>query len=459
MTRYIHTIFSFLLITLLLASCSSEESKEPKEKEESTQVVTEEKPVQTEDEEKENVYEVLTEAPIPPVTVEEIISQPVGELAGMNHQEDIEVFVERLKELPELKEADKEVIEQYWNTVYHLFAEDFPSPQDLIDSWKTVSFGSPDMEDTRYQFKEQFNVEIILDASGSMAGYIGNKTKMEIAKETIQNFTSNLPEGANIGLRVYGHKGSGSDSDKSLSCSSSELIYEIRPFEQGNFHDALNRFAPAGWTPTGLALNEAAKDLAQYPGEQNTNIIYLVSDGIATCDDDPVTAAKNIADSNIQPIINVIGFDVDADGQNQLKDLANAAGGIYSNATSQDQLQSELDKAQDMAKKWEEWKASATNEAKHAHYNQFFDALRFQTDWSKTNQQQSNNIWYTLIELKDEGYISEQVYDSLNQLRKQHFDLVVQEGQKIYEDLRSINEDNLQDMLKQIEEKYQQQDT
>lgn len=60
------------------------------------------------------------------------------------------------------------------------------------------------------------NIAILLDASGSMAQKIGGKTKMDLAKEAVNQFVSSMPEGSNVSLRVYGHKGSNSDNDKNF---------------------------------------------------------------------------------------------------------------------------------------------------------------------------------------------------------------------------------------------------
>lgn len=70
--------------------------------------------------------------------------------------------------------------------------------------------------------------------------------------------------------------------------------------------------------------------MAHLDGETNTNLIYFVSDGIETCGGDPVRAAKEIAESNIQPVVHIIGFDVPSDEQQQLKDMAGAANGMDS---------------------------------------------------------------------------------------------------------------------------------
>lgn len=58
------------------------------------------------------------------------------------------------------------------------------------------------------------NVEIVLDASGSMVKKIGDKTMMEIAKESIKQVLSEMPANAKVGIRVFGHKGDNTASKK-----------------------------------------------------------------------------------------------------------------------------------------------------------------------------------------------------------------------------------------------------
>ena len=183
-------------------------------------------------------------------------------------------------------------MDYFYSELLKLIQDDFQGPEELIKQMRFQAIGNPEMEDSRYQFKENLNVEIILDASGSMAQSAGGKIKMEAAKDSITEFVSQLPEGAKIGLRVYGHKGSNADSDMALSCSSSDMVYAMAPMDQGQFQAALDSVQPTGWTPTGLALGEAKKDLAQFDGQNNTNIVYLVSDGVSTCNDDPVSCMR-----------------------------------------------------------------------------------------------------------------------------------------------------------------------
>ena len=150
--------------------------------------------------------------------------------------------------MPKIDETpEQETVKAYWAKLLSLFAEDYPDPADLLSEWKMTEFGNPEWNDPRLQFKENYNVEIILDASGSMANVIGDKTMMELAKEAIRDFAAALPEEANVGLRVYGHKGSNADADKKVSCESSELVYDIQPYDEDKLKEALiNLSVPAG---------------------------------------------------------------------------------------------------------------------------------------------------------------------------------------------------------------------
>jgi hypothetical protein len=119
------------------------------------------------------------------------------------------------------------------------------------------------------------------------------------------------------------------------------------------FSRTINTFQPTGWTPIAASLEEAEEDFSSYSSEGQTNLIYIVSDGIETCDGDPVAAAQEINSSNIQAIVNVIGFDVDAQAKAQLQAVAQAGGGQYVEARSAE----ELTKAFEMTVDWDEWNA------------------------------------------------------------------------------------------------------
>jgi Ca-activated chloride channel homolog len=189
------------------------------------------------------------------------------------------------------------------------------------------------------ELKEQINIQLILDSSGSMAEQIGGETKLTIAQRVMSAFVTTIPAEANVALRVYGHVGSNQEQDRPESCAGTELFYDFQPLDQQTFATAINAFTPTGWTPIAASLQAAQQDFAQYDGATHSNFIYLVSDGIETCDGDPVAAARDLHESNIQAIVNIIGFDVDAEAARQLREVAEAGGGEYFEARSAQELQ------------------------------------------------------------------------------------------------------------------------
>ncbi len=74
-------------------------------------------------------------------------------------------------------------------------------------------------------------------------------------------------------------------------------------------------------------MKEAKKDLEEQQEENTENVMYIVSDGKKACGGDPVKVAKELNQSDIKAVVNIIGFDVDDQGQRALKAAAKAGGG------------------------------------------------------------------------------------------------------------------------------------
>lgn len=186
------------------------------------------------------------------------------------------------------------------------------------------------------------NILLILDSSGSMAAQISGKSKMEIAKEAVRNYVDQLVGNENtaLALMVYGHAGSNLEKDKAVSCQTIDLVY---PFSSPNlveFDQALTAFQPTGWTAIGGSLAKAAEIFQGK--EQDENYVIVISDGIETCDTNPVTAAQTLKNSGISPQIDVIGFAVDARTKSQLEQVASIGGGQYFSADTADELNNTL---------------------------------------------------------------------------------------------------------------------
>ncbi len=199
------------------------------------------------------------------------------------------------------------------------------------------------------------NTLIILDASGSMATMIGSESKMAMAKEAIKSFVTTVGGNGTIGLMVYGHKGSNATSSKAVSCSSAELIGPLGSTTSTTIDGYLAQFKPTGWTPIGLAIENAISAFSGKVGQKNQ--IIIVSDGVETCGTDPAgKAAKALASaSKIQ--VNVIGFAVATNEQTALSDIAKAGGGTFKTANSTSELEAQFEAGH---KNFQNFQADAT---------------------------------------------------------------------------------------------------
>ncbi|WP_368976779.1 VWA domain-containing protein [Caldifermentibacillus hisashii] len=255
-------------------------------------------------------------------------------------------------------------------------------------------------------------------------------------------------------MRVYGHKGTGSDLDKPLSCSSSELVYPISNYNEGEFQAALNKFSPSGWTPIGLALREAKNDLASFDGANNTNIVYLVSDGIDTCEDQPIEAAKDLYSSNISPIINVIGFDVDNEGQNQLREIAAATEGIYGTVTNEGELQKELDNLSNLVEQWKEWLEQGKQQLDYKKVNNELDIFTYITreEVKKTNEKVKVEL--ILYRLHNANRFNDEAYEYLNKINNEYHQWIQEEVDQFEKELKALNEASYSEAIKALEDKY-----
>lgn len=185
-------------------------------------------------------------------------------------------------------------------------------------------------------------VLLMLDASGSMAAREGGATKLAVAQDALLSFAAQVPADAQVGLRVYGHRGSNREADKAVSCRGTELVRAFAPYEQAGFASAVRSFQPRGFTPIAASLQAAAQDFAKAGATDAGNVVYLVSDGIETCGGDPTAAARALNASDVRVVVNVIGFDVDAQAERQLRAVAEAGGGQYVGARGADELRRAL---------------------------------------------------------------------------------------------------------------------
>jgi len=192
-------------------------------------------------------------------------------------------------------------------------------------------------------------VMFILDASGSMWGKAGDKTKIEVAKEVMASAVTALPKEVRVGLTAYGHRKKG-------DCKDVEILISAGSNDRQGLLKKVTSLSPKGKTPIAASIRMVAEKLKT---KENETTIVLVSDGIETCHDDPCGVVKALKQSGIKFIIHVVGFGVDAKATEQLKCIAAAGDGRYFGADNAAALASAFDAVkEDVAVKVEKAKTT-----------------------------------------------------------------------------------------------------
>ncbi|MFC4402525.1 VWA domain-containing protein [Gracilibacillus xinjiangensis] len=384
--------YGMIISILFFAGCSNDtsnqENNEQPENMESSNKSIEMANSEASHSTNEHYLQYFTEDP------EEMVQLEPGPYSGDNY--DLEAIKKEIEGFP-LGESK----EDYYYRLISLIAEDYrffyEAMQDVDTSFDTPT-AQPDGELSTPEgvIGPKMNVQILLDSSGSMGGEIDGISKMKLAKDAVQSFVEELPEEAQVSLRVYGHKGTSDPADWELSCSSSEQIYPLSELNQEEFTASLEQFSPAGWTPLAKSMEEALNDLKDQTGENVNNIIYIVSDGMETCDGDPVQTAKSLNQSDVEAVVNIIGFDLDDEGQDALKEVAEAGNGEYSTVHSKEELQKFFEQAKrELRSEWLRWSNENVShyiESQSERVNALFDTEKEARELARIERERMEEI-------------------------------------------------------------------
>jgi hypothetical protein len=180
------------------------------------------------------------------------------------------------------------------------------------------------------------NVVIVLDASAGMADEMPTGTRMDSAKAALSQYVESLPPGINVGLLLYGHRGSGDESDKAESCAAIDLIYRVGPMDRVTLKAMINSAPSVGWAPVAGSLRAAQQALAGR--EMQTNRILLVTSAGDNCGGDPCQVVQEMRQSGVATTIDVIGLNLGYEAIKPLQCVANTTGGLYYSAPTADEL-------------------------------------------------------------------------------------------------------------------------
>lgn len=175
------------------------------------------------------------------------------------------------------------------------------------------------------------NLEIILDASGSMLAHAGDERRIVVAQRALRTLVEQLPEQTNTALRVYG-------SRRTKDCSDTELVRPLGQLDRAALIDQIEttKPVPEANTPLALSLQAVAEDMRDAQGDV---LILVVSDGEDTCDGNPVQAVADLRAAHPNMRVSVVGFSVGPEQwRKQLQDAAAQGGGAYFDAATPEQL-------------------------------------------------------------------------------------------------------------------------
>ena len=147
------------------------------------------------------------------------------------------------------------------------------------------------------------NMEVIMDASGSMMQRVNDEHKIFTAKNLMNSFliSNSAINNVNLAFRVYG--------SKTGTCKDTKLIIAFNEMNTSDIMSKVSKVMPQDLakTPLALSLKLAGEDLK---GKVGKKVIFLVTDGEETCDGDPCKVAKELS-KKFDITIEVIGFDVE----------------------------------------------------------------------------------------------------------------------------------------------------
>lgn len=183
-------------------------------------------------------------------------------------------------------------------------------------------------------------VELVLDSSGSMrATDIDGRSRMSVAQQSFGEVVDALPAETQLGIRVLGSRIPVANN-RALGCRDTQQIMPVGPVDKAEAKAVIATMRPTGWTPIGLALRAASRDLGK--GE-TTRRIVLITDGEDTCGaPDPCQVARELAAQGTHLVVDTLGLTLNDKVRRQLTCIADATGGTYTAVQHEAQLTGRL---------------------------------------------------------------------------------------------------------------------
>ena len=174
---------------------------------------------------------------------------------------------------------------------------------------------------------------MVFDASGSMwARLEDGKSRIEVAREVIAEFSSSRDASVPFGVVAYGHNRRG-------DCADIETVLPLGTYPGADISQTINELNPQGMTPLtdSMAL---ARDMI--PRTAEAADIILVTDGLENCGGDPCALAADMAAEGITLRAHVVGFALEDEAVQTLSCVPEQTGGQLFTTHSGEELSQAL---------------------------------------------------------------------------------------------------------------------
>ncbi len=170
-------------------------------------------------------------------------------------------------------------------------------------------------------------IELILDASGSMKQRVDGRPKIDTAKEAMGQIIQGLPDDVGVALRIYGHR---IRERQPGDCQDSELVFPFGKIDKARLLERVRTVRALGTTPIAYSLQQVERDFGSAPGEK---IVVLVTDGIEECRGNPAAAVSELLAKGVKVRLNIVGFALAGKtAKREMQRIAEITGGQFFDA-------------------------------------------------------------------------------------------------------------------------------
>jgi len=185
----------------------------------------------------------------------------------------------------------------------------------------------------RYTFSQPNarNILYILDASGSMYGFMENRTKFDLAREVLIESIMSLPSDVGVGLLYFGNNIKGRDCIR--------FPVTVGVGNRGKILEEIRGLQPGGLTPLAHSLTLGAEVLARQ-GIRATFV--LITDGKEECGGNPIKTVKELAEKGAMIEIHIIGLNISEETKDELQEIASVGKGYFYNVKNAKDMRESL---------------------------------------------------------------------------------------------------------------------